>query len=360
MSVLVNGSPATNFYVSRSIRQGDPMAPFMFLMVAEGFAGLVRKARSIGVLEGYKIGGGGVEVCDLQFANDTIIVCKPSDRNLMCLKSILRCFELASGLKVNSNKSFLYGIRLSDSIISAAANFLFCKIGFFPFNYLGVPVGANPRRISTWQLMIEIISKRLASWKCKHISFGGRLILLNSVLSNIPTYMLSLYKAPKKVYCVSGLGLVCKPKELGGLGVKDLIHFNHALLGKWRWRRLQDKEAFWVQVIDSKYGSEWSFQRSGIASRWCKDIGKVGSPDADTSGWFDGNVWKEIGNGLQTLFWHDVWVGNQSLKMVFPRLFRLAVDQNSWVGDNGFWRDDVWIWKILWRRNLFGRNESLA
>ncbi|KAF1874954.1 hypothetical protein Lal_00007570 [Lupinus albus] len=96
--------------------------------------------------------------------------------------------------------------------------------------------------------------------------------------------------------------MVCKPKELGGLGVKDLLHFNHALLGKWRWRRLQDNEAFWVQVIDSKYGSEWSFQMSGIASRWCKDIGKVGSPDADTSGWFDGNVWKEIGNGLQTLF----------------------------------------------------------
>ncbi|KAF1865944.1 hypothetical protein Lal_00041725, partial [Lupinus albus] len=99
---------------------------------------------------------------------------------------------------------------------------------------------------------------------------------------------------------------------------------------------------------------------SGIASSWCKDIGKVGSPDADTSGWFDGNVCKEIGNGLQTLFWHDIWVGNQSLRMVFLRLFRLAINQNSWVGDNGFWRDVVWIWKILWRRNLFGRNESLA
>ncbi|KAF1877233.1 hypothetical protein Lal_00012004 [Lupinus albus] len=51
--------------------------------------------------------------------------------------------------------------------------------------------------------MIDMIAKRLASWKCKHILFGGRLILLNSVLSNIPTYMFSLYKAPKKVLSVT-------------------------------------------------------------------------------------------------------------------------------------------------------------
>ncbi|KAE9592429.1 hypothetical protein Lalb_Chr19g0129201 [Lupinus albus] len=60
------------------------------------------------------------------------------------------------------------------------------------------------------------------------------------------------------------------------------------------------------------------------------------------------------------LFWHDIWVGNQSLNMVFPRLFRLALDQNSRVGGNGSWRDDVGAWNVLWRRNLFGRQESLT
>ncbi|CAL0305562.1 unnamed protein product [Lupinus luteus] len=56
MSVLINGTPSSQFSVSRGIRQGDPMAPFMFLMVAEGFAGLVRQARNVGLLDGYKIG----------------------------------------------------------------------------------------------------------------------------------------------------------------------------------------------------------------------------------------------------------------------------------------------------------------
>ncbi|XP_019427156.1 PREDICTED: uncharacterized protein LOC109335476 [Lupinus angustifolius] len=294
MSLLVNGSPAAQFSVSRGIRQRDLMAPFLFLMVAEGFAGFVRKARFIGAFEGFKIGRGGVEVCDLQFVDDTIIVCNPSDKNIFFLKTILRCFELASGLKVNSNRSSLYGIRLYDSSISAAANFLFCKVGSIPFLYLGILVGANPRRLSTWQ-----------------------------VLSNIPTYMLSLYKAPKKVLdkIVSlqrsflwgnkrgGKGIVwvawdvvCKSKELGGLGVRDLSRFNLALLGKWRWRRLQDKEAFWVKVINLKYGLEWLSHPNNSTSRWWRDLGKLGSSVEDSGGWFVDNVWKDIGNGLQTLF----------------------------------------------------------
>ncbi|XP_019435063.1 PREDICTED: uncharacterized protein LOC109341584 [Lupinus angustifolius] len=267
------------------------MTPFLFLMVAEGSIGLVGKARSNGALEDYKIGGDGVEVCDLQFVDDTIIVCKPSHKNLFCLKTILRCFELASVMKVNSNKSSRFGIRLSDSTISAVINFLFCKIDSLPFTYLDIPIRANPRRISTWQYMIVVVSKRLASWKCKHISFGGRLILLNYVLSNISTYMLSLYKAPKNILtkivslhrnfllgnkrggkCISWVAwdVVCNPMELGGLGVKDLLCFNNAL--------------------------------NDLASRWWKDLQKVGSSNWVTGGWFDENVWKEIGTGLQTLF----------------------------------------------------------
>ncbi|XP_019451804.1 PREDICTED: uncharacterized protein LOC109353900 [Lupinus angustifolius] len=65
MFVLINGSPAEQFSISRGIGQGDHMVPFLFLMVAEGFAGLVRRARSTGVFDGLKIGRGDIEVCDL-------------------------------------------------------------------------------------------------------------------------------------------------------------------------------------------------------------------------------------------------------------------------------------------------------
>ncbi|XP_019418502.1 PREDICTED: uncharacterized protein LOC109329277 [Lupinus angustifolius] len=62
ISILVNGSPMNQFPVYKGIRQGDHMVPFIFLMVAEGFAWLVRKTRSVGLFEGYAVGSLGVEV----------------------------------------------------------------------------------------------------------------------------------------------------------------------------------------------------------------------------------------------------------------------------------------------------------
>jgi len=95
----------------------------------------------------------------------------------------------------------------------------------------------------------------------KYVSLGGRVTILNSILSNLPLYYLSFFRAPKKVLSIitsiHGKFLwggtenknkvnwvkwcdVCKPKLQGGLGVKDLSIFNLALLAKWQWRFLND------------------------------------------------------------------------------------------------------------------------
>ncbi|MCI04766.1 RNA-directed DNA polymerase (Reverse transcriptase) [Trifolium medium] len=81
MSVLVNGSPTEDFKVYKGPRQGDPLSPFLFLIVAEGLA--------------------------------------------------------------------------------------------------GIPVGANPRRAETWRPVVEAMSKRLSSWSSRHLSYGGRITLIN-------------------------------------------------------------------------------------------------------------------------------------------------------------------------------------
>lgn len=76
------------------------MAPFLFIVAAEGLAGLVRKAKENGCMRGFKVNE-NITISLLQLADDTMLFCNGSEWNLWCIKAILRSFELASGLKIN-------------------------------------------------------------------------------------------------------------------------------------------------------------------------------------------------------------------------------------------------------------------
>jgi hypothetical protein len=103
-------------------------------------------------------------------------------------------------LKVNFHKSKLFGINLEDGFLDVAAGFLKCRIGNFPFIYLGLPVGANPRRPSTWKPVIDVVKCRLSSWRNRYVSLGGRVVLIYSVLAAIPIFYLSFLKMPTSVW----------------------------------------------------------------------------------------------------------------------------------------------------------------
>ncbi|MCH89732.1 LINE-1 reverse transcriptase like, partial [Trifolium medium] len=149
-------------------------------------------------------------------------------------------------------------------------------MGSLPFIYLGLPVGANPRSATTWEPVIKTIEKRLFSWRNRYVSLGGRVILINSVLTSIPVFYLSFMKIPLKVrmtivrmqrdFLWGGSSCdkskivwvswkdVCRPKIEGGLGVRDLKWFNLSLLAKWRWRLLLEGDSLWKNVLEAKYG----------------------------------------------------------------------------------------------------------
>jgi len=147
MSVLVNGSPTEEFRPTRGLRQGDPLAPFLFLVVAEELAGLVRKAVKENLLRGIKVGRAEVDYYLLQFADDSLFMCEDYFSNVFTIKAILRVFELASGLKVNFHKSKIAGLKVDRSNLELYAKTLNCDVMQIPFIYLGMQVGGNPRRL---------------------------------------------------------------------------------------------------------------------------------------------------------------------------------------------------------------------
>ena len=125
-------------------------------------------------------------------------------------------FEQVSGLKVNFNKSLLTGVNVSNYWLNEVALVLHCRVGNFPFVYLGLPIGGDPRKLDFWKPIVNSVISRLSSWKSKFISFGGLLILLKSVISSLPVYFLSFFKAPAGI--ISSIESLFKNFFFGGGG----------------------------------------------------------------------------------------------------------------------------------------------
>ncbi|MFS7926579.1 putative RNA-directed DNA polymerase [Helianthus anomalus] len=198
-SVLVNGSPTGEFECTRGLRQGDPLSPFLFVIVMEALTGIMAKAVSVGLFEGINIPYDGPAISHLIYADDVMFLGGWNQSNINNLRRLLRCFYLASGLKVNIRKCSIYGIGVSDQEVQNMANFLSCKQGSFPFKHLVLMVGANMNLVRNWKSVVEVFRNRLSLWKAKTLSYGGRITLIKSVLNSLPTYYLLLYKAPIQV-----------------------------------------------------------------------------------------------------------------------------------------------------------------
>ncbi|GKV05172.1 hypothetical protein SLEP1_g17212 [Rubroshorea leprosula] len=179
ISMLVNGSAAEEFMMGKGLRQGDPLSPFLFLMIAEGLHGIVKKAETEGLIHGIDVGSKGLTTSLLQFADDTVILGKANGENIFTVQTILRWFELMSGLRINFRKSSIVEFNVAQRWLNGATTVL-RGVGELPFVHLGMPVDGNPRTKKLWDLVLNKFRTKLAIWKSALLSFGSRITLLNS------------------------------------------------------------------------------------------------------------------------------------------------------------------------------------
>jgi len=361
------------------------MTPFLFLIVAQGLAGLVKEATRKNLLSGIKVGGKKVDVNLLQFADDSLFVCESKVQNFICIKAILRCFELSSGLRINYHKSKIGAIGVGRYEMNVYSEILHYSLMNIPFTYLGLPIGGNPSRCSFWEPVLLKVRKKLSVWKGRNLSFAGRVCLLKSVISAIPLFFLSFFKAPigvckeitkLQINFLWGWGAegrkitwtswenICKAKKEGGLGIRSIELFNKALLEKWLWRLGSQESGLWKDVLESKYGQwgttiSYAPNRKGYTSRWWSDLAKASLSDQGAN-WFNQNLGWKVGSREKIKFWEDEWLTNGQLKTRYERLYNNSELKDKYIVSCGSWTMEGWEWKFSWRRDWFEWEKSMV
>ncbi|XP_022007725.1 uncharacterized mitochondrial protein AtMg01250-like [Helianthus annuus] len=138
--VLVNGAPTFLFRCEKGMRQGDPLSPFLFLVVMEALSCMLDRAKEAGVLKGIVTPNNGPIITHLLYANDAIVMGEWSKDEVVNVVRILRCFYVCSGLKINMEKSNLYGIGVEAQETGDMAIEVGCRPDILLFRYLGLNV----------------------------------------------------------------------------------------------------------------------------------------------------------------------------------------------------------------------------
>ncbi|GJX40150.1 hypothetical protein Tco_0255140 [Tanacetum coccineum] len=302
--------------------------------------GSLQEAKTKNVFQGVKVGSNSVDISNLQFADDALIMGKWSLDNAKNLCRILRCFYMASGLKVNFSKSKFFGIGVSNTDINTFASALCSQPSSFPCSYLGLPIGANMNKSSNWNAIIEKFHKppgaviKYLDKLRRNFFWGG------DIESNKMTWI--------------SWKMVCSPSTCGGLSVGSLQAMNLAMLTKWVWRFHTESHSLWHQIITSIHDPSGAFGSTvrQLVSPWWPISNlnnSLSSVGIDLNSLFT----RKVGTGSSIAFWHDNWIGPSDLKSLYPRLFALETNKECRISDRCFTLNGlthhVWAWRRVVR-----------
>ncbi|GJS27861.1 RNA-directed DNA polymerase, eukaryota [Tanacetum coccineum] len=353
-SIIINGSPTAEFQFHKGLKQGDPLSPFLFILIMESLHLSFQRVVDARMFKGITLSS-SLMLSHMFYADDVIFVGQWCDDNINTLVQVLECFFHASGLHINMNKSKLMGVLVDDEKVKQAASKLGCLILKPPFSYLGSKVGGSMHRIQAWNEVVDRVYARLSKWKMKTLSIGGRLTLLKSVLGSMPIYHMSIFRVPmsvlrrlesirshffnghdpnsKRTSWVKWKNVLAS-KEKGGLGVSSLYALNRGLMFKWVWRFFTQNTSLWSRVIKAIHGEDGKVGKqvkSAFPSYWMDIVHEINVLKNQGINLLNCMQMK-LGNGDKTAFWEDIWIGHIVLKDLYPRIYALETCKFVKVG----------------------------
>lgn len=159
--VIVNGSLEGYFDISRGLRQGDPISPFLFIIMAEALGRTIQIAQDLGKISGVKITSNLPSVTHQQFADNTLLFGESSLQEARNFNLILEWYSRASEQVVNKEKSNLYFFNTNSNRERAITNMLGFNRGSLSRKYLGLPLEKGIRSSNLWGYVLSKLDRKL-------------------------------------------------------------------------------------------------------------------------------------------------------------------------------------------------------
>jgi hypothetical protein len=325
--VLLAGDKGPSFQLSRSVRQGCPLAPFLFLFFAEAMSSYLL-AQDVGI-KGITIPLTTKEVLDAEFADDTCLFLTGHNNNLLKAEQAIQEFCLASGARINWNKTVGLWISQSDPPSWLPdPNFRWIPKGT-AIRYLGCQIGVELSAEQQLAPLLMNIRRKLLSWSSSRLSLAGRVQIVNHVLLASMWYTLSCWIFSKscvnqlqrliRSYLWSGRGdesarakvawsVITLPTSQGGLGIIDPVDQSKALLSKLVVRSLQPGDELWKLLLKRRM----TLCSPTVGRPWINDVRWVFNKDMKfkcSRNWEDKFIngiwrsWDSVRKGLEYKPW---------------------------------------------------------
>lgn len=159
-SVIVNGSPTEEFSPIKGLRQGDPLAPYLFLIVAKILGKIIIRARDLRIIKSLSCNENKDCITHFQYADDTILFMNNSLEDVLEMKKILLLIQVITGLAINFDNGQIFHHNNDRVSATIGMEIMGCQFGEIPFKYLGVWVGAEKKSCKLWNnIKVELRSK---------------------------------------------------------------------------------------------------------------------------------------------------------------------------------------------------------